>query len=180
MTICINKKGSSVPVYSNYGLTTWGSKVGTVNSNELFVFYGTFTEANGAVSIGFYSPSGWRQGYVKPSAATGAFLTKAYIAKYGTSAHGGIAFKVLHRQSRIFSGTNVITTVKPGGKIITDGYSSSGSSYPYRLSIKGYIHAGSTKYHKVTNGWCDTDLEIGKSMYNTVTIDGKWVWKRKS
>nr|MDH3077255.1 hypothetical protein [Bacillus velezensis] len=107
--------------------------------------------------------------------ATGSFLTKAYIAKYGTSAHGGIAFKVLHRQSRIFSGTNVITTVKPGGKIITDGYSSSGSSYPYRLSIKGYIHAGSTKYHKVTNGWCDTDLEIGKSMYNTVTIDGKWV-----
>ncbi len=40
MTICINKKGSSVPVYSNYGLTTWGSKVGTVNSNELFVFMG--------------------------------------------------------------------------------------------------------------------------------------------
>jgi hypothetical protein len=174
--LMINRSGKNIPVYSNDGMTSWGSQVGTVMANELFSYYGTYSEGNGVVSIGFYSPSGWRQGYIKSSQATSSFLTAAYAKKYGEDFGVGYAFKVLHRQSRIFSGGNVITAVQPGGWVISDG-SSSGidNAHPYRLSIKGYMHSGGKTYYPVTNGSCDTDIEIGKSMYNTVTIDAPWV-----
>ncbi|PLR78000.1 hypothetical protein CU633_07795 [Bacillus sp. V3-13] len=116
-------------------LLSWGYQVGSVYANELFSYYGHFSEGNGAVSIGFYSPNGWRQGYVKPEHATSAFLRHAYSPQYGSPFLSDYAFKVLHRQSRIFSGDAVITAVQPGGWVISDGYSEGGSTYPYNVPI---------------------------------------------
>lgn len=169
--ICINKSGKTIPIYKNLDLKN-KVKIGHIGNLELFTLLG-FTD--GFYSIGFYSPTGWRLGYTWGNIPSN-FTIGAYGPTYRYGKHtAGHKFKILHRQSRIFSGENVVAAVKPGGYIITDGQSSGGTKRPYRLSIKGYIHSGSSKYIAVKNGWCDTDIEIGKCMYNTVTVDGLWV-----
>jgi len=166
----INRSGKGVPVYLDEAGKT---RLGTITANELFVDAGP--NEGGQTGVFFYSPSGWKHGYVRTRPS--GFQTTAYSASkaYGTHT-AGYKFKVLHRQSRIFSGpSSVVAAVQPGGYIITDGKSDGGSDKAYRLSIKGFIHSGTTKYVPVANGWCDTDMETGKTMYNTVTIDGLWV-----
>ncbi|MGN8842550.1 hypothetical protein ACTNDN_06970 [Niallia sp. HCP3S3_B10] len=171
--IFINRSGKSIPIYQEAFVKS--KQIGTIMPNELYVETGQ--TGGGSRPISLYTPNGWKNGYtdeeyVMPSNS----MVKAYASSY---AYGkisqGYKFKVLHRQSRIFSGENVVAAVQPGGYIVTDGESSGGEKKFYRLSIKGYIHANSSKFVPVTNGWCDTDLEIGKTMYNTVTIDGLWV-----
>lgn len=173
ITIFINRSGKSIPVYEEAFVKS--KQIGTIMPNELYVETGI--TGGGSRPIALYTPNGWKLGYtgetyIMPSNS----MVEAYSASkaYGKITQG-YKFKVLHRQSRIFSGENVVASVQPGGYIVTDGNSSGGQKKPYRLSIKGYIHAGSSKFVPVTNAWCDTDLEIGKTMYNTVTIDGLWV-----
>ncbi|GIN91597.1 hypothetical protein J6TS1_15570 [Siminovitchia terrae] len=169
--ICINKSGKTVTVPNAFG----GAAVGKIGPNELFVLLGG---NDGRREVAFYkSGKGWvDHGQFLAGQEPSGFFTMAYQQKYRYGADSrGHKFKILHRQCRIFSGENVVATVKPGGYVVSDGASHGGSKHPYRLSIKGYYHSGSAKYVAVTNGWCDTDIEVGKCMYNTVTTDGKWV-----
>lgn len=176
MTLRINKSAYTMPVYSDYGMPSWGTKVGDIYVGELYTEQGFFSEGNSAMSISFYSPNGWKGGYIKYEhwSRSGA-ANKAFSSSYdlGTQADG-YEFKVKLRQCRIFSGENHVATIYPGDFIVTDGYSSSGSKYPYRLSIKGYRKAGSAFTTSVTNGWCDTDIELGYSMHTECTLEGTW------
>ncbi|WP_163537387.1 hypothetical protein [Gracilibacillus sp. YIM 98692] len=173
--ININKSGRSIPVYERNGEYdgNYGNQIGTIYNNELFILVGY----NDALFIEFYSPTGYRWGCIRTQDVYNSLTTPAYQGQYsyGWLRDSGYQFKVLHRQSRIFDDENQITAVQPGGYIYTDGQSEGGSSHPYRLSINGYQHEGSDTVHLLTNGWCDVDIEIGYTMYNTVTIDGNWV-----
>lgn len=189
-TLCINKDGRTIPVFSTgeqawnaalYGSTT--GKIGDIYPNELFVDTGEgYHPEGGDARIGFYSPSGWRYGYVKAKIYSWSnFFKPAYSGGYsygwtsvGYDAAQGYRFNV-RRKCRIFSGTTEIDNLYAGDFIITDGSSDGGYSYPYRLSIVGYQKAsGASSGRRVTDGWCDTDIEIGYSMYNEVTTYGKW------
>jgi len=164
----INLGSKGYPVYSDVALT---KRIGTIAPRELYVYRGS----DMVIAVSFYSPTGWEKiGYIASQPVSAAAYKPEY--KYGQYV-GDYAFKVAHRQTRIFSGKNVVAAVQPGGYIITDGHSGAGSEHPDRLSIKGYIPAGGSinKPRYVTDGWCDTDINIGKSMYNTITIDGLWV-----
>jgi hypothetical protein len=166
-SILINKSGISVPVYGD--INRGGGQVGAIYNNELFTYIGQ-DESGDNSAIYFYSPSGWRHGYIWQNYS--AFNNRAFAPVYGDPVAGDYAFPV-RRRCRIFSGENVITAIYPGGYIWTDGFSVAGSSHPYRLSIVGYSKDKVT-WNTVVNGWCDTDLEIGYSMATTTTVDGKW------
>lgn len=175
--IYINLSGKNVPVYSDFAGSGATTQVGTILNREMYTVLG-YSSSYSATSVAFYSPTGWRQGYIFDSAITdsASFNSVAFSPKYAYTYYGTQqVFEVKHRQSRIFSGTNVVHAVQPGGKILTDGESTGGETHPYRLSIIGYQDSGSSETHFVTNGWCDTDMEIGHDMYNTCTIDGLWV-----
>lgn len=174
--ISINLSGQSIPVY-NDAYTSNPTQIATILNRELWVENG-YDGESGSTSVSLWGPgnkfvNGYLRAWQSPPASA---YERAYAGKYAYGTYGsGYKFKVAHRQSRIFSGTNVIHAVQPGGYIVTDGYSNGGQDFNYRLSILGYFDNGSTAYHPVSNGWCDTDIEIGCDMYNTATIDGNWV-----
>lgn len=175
-TIQINLSGQNIPIYDDAYVSN-PKQIATILNRELWVFNG-YDGESGSSSVSVFGPNGkFVNGYLRDwQNPPSSFYSDAFAGKYAYGTYGtGYKFKVAHRQSRIFSGTSVIHAVQPGGYIVTDGYSSGGLTYNYRLSIKGYFDAGSSAYHAVSNGWCDTDIEIGYDMYNTVTIDGLWV-----
>ncbi|HJV16808.1 MAG TPA: hypothetical protein VJ546_05390, partial [Bacillales bacterium] len=173
--IKINLSGQNVPVYDDAYVAN-PKQIATILNREIWVENG-YDGESGSTSVSVFGPnrkfvSGYLRDWQNPPAS---FYENAHAGKYSYDYNNGYRFKVAHRQSRIFSGTNVIHAVQPGGYIVTDGYSEGGLTYNYRLSILGYFDANSSTYHAVTNGFCDTDIEIGYDMYNTATIDGLWV-----
>ncbi|CAM4114358.1 hypothetical protein [Lederbergia lenta] len=176
-TIRINLSGKGIKVYDGRSIPpNVGAQIGTITNRELYTWIECNPNAQGYCLVKLYTPSGWKEGWAKGSdlSATNANLL-AYRQSYGQLTGFGIRFKVLHRQSRIFTGKTKQTAVQAGGFVYTDGKSTAGSDFPERLSIKAYQHSGSSSVVPVVNGWCDTDIDLGHSMYNTVTIDGNWV-----
>ncbi|MGG3737251.1 hypothetical protein [Aeribacillus pallidus] len=154
------------------------SYLGTIYTNELFVQVDDY----GSVwKVGIRSDNAkFEYGYIP--IVSGQNFDYAYGSLYDYGYHtykdnyqqkyvSGYKF-LIRRKCRIFNGTTEVTSIYPGDFVVTDGNSNGGVSHPYRLSIKGYQKNGI--FYALSNGWCDTDIEIGYSMANEATTYGQW------
>lgn len=179
-SICINKTGSSIYVYSQDD----NGHVGDIYPNELFTY--RFYDANEMMHyIFFYSGifGRWVTGRIPWNwSHEGGGIPEAYADPYSYGwktvlcSNGynetGFEFRV-RRQCRIFSNTSQINTIYAGDAVLcADGSSRAGDTYSYRLRIIAYRKSGT--WHYVSDGWCDTDLEIGYSMASSATTYGAW------
>ena len=151
--LCMNRSHYNVPVYGTFdGAVNGYGKVGTIMEWELFTLIG----GEGIQRIWFYSPSGWRDGYVK-----GDTYDRLFSLAFEPSYYG-LMFKI-RRQCRVFNHTTVIAYLYPGDYVLPSINSVGGEQYPYRLKIDSYYKSGN--HYSGTDLWCDTDIEIGYSMY---------------
>lgn len=169
--IYINDNQEKFPIWDS---TDAKQLLGYLYPKELFVdtygYSGTKTP-----HYAYTSAKGWTKCWI-PTGEYGALLAFGTQFDYGYSACGetvqGYVFKV-RSACRVFEGTTFITRLYAGDIVYTDGKSHAGLSYPYRLSIKGYKKSnGECKWLK--NGFCDTDMEIGRTMYNETCVYGAW------
>lgn len=175
-SLCWNKLGYGVPVYATWDGAMGGyGQIGTIMPWELYAYTG----GEGSILTCYlYTPSGWKWGYLPAwDWWTGDYdplFAMPFISDYSLTkwcnthnTNHNLAFNV-RRQCRIFKNTTIVNYIYPGDCIFTDGKSDGGATHPYRLSITGYIKNGI--HYSDSNLWCDTDIEIGYSMYSNTTI----------
>ncbi|WP_054860772.1 hypothetical protein [Gracilibacillus sp. JCM 18860] len=174
--IKINTYGSNIPVWDKDAPSSQRKRIGTLYPKELFnlLYFEGGDKYVKAYRIHFYSPSGPRFGTIYLNPEQGSVLN-AYSSTFGGDEvyDLGITFNV-RRQCRVFKGTSVVRYLYAGDKVVcSNSNSQGGETHPYRLRITGYIKNGtyysSVRQHGTSHLWCDTDYEIGYSMYNQAT-----------
>ncbi|MDC3413933.1 hypothetical protein [Terrihalobacillus insolitus] len=119
----------------------------------------------------FSAARGWTKCYV-PTGEWGADL--AYGEKYAQwSINSSRHVFYVRRKCRVFKGTTEMFSLYAGDAICTDGKSVAGLTHPDRLNINGWRRNG-VWTQTTSDYWCDTDINIGYSMYNEATVYGKW------
>lgn len=176
----INKAGASVPVYGADNVL----QIGALVIDELFIHVGTAAHDATKSEILFYSPSGWKTGYIAKTFETQAGgLVPAYSEKFSfgeqvvTVENGGSQVKGhvfnVRGACRIFYGAQEKYKLAAGDAVlVVDGFSTTGDTYNTRLRIFAYRQSG--KWYHIGDGYCDTDLEIGFTSKNKVTVYGQW------
>lgn len=164
--ICINGSGRQIPVYDPNDSS---KRVGTLYPWELFT-------RTGLHEIFFLSPEGRRYGEIDlyPGSVVPAYQEQFSFGSHKSGTVEGVKFRV-RRRCRIFTGETVWDYIYPGEEVVVHPENSFGGyEHPYRLKIEGWIsESGAT--HSIADSWCDTDYEIGYSMYHEVTTYGNWV-----
>lgn len=170
-TICINPYDEVYfPIYAD---TYTNERIGTLYPGEMFV---DMDEAGSSrPHYAYTSKKGWTRCYI-PTGNWTVDLPFDSFHSFGWSACRetvqGYMFKV-RSACRVFEGTTFVTRLYEGDVIYTDGSSDAGATYPHRLSIRGYKKSnGECKWLK--NGWCDTDMELGRTMYYESCVYGKF------
>lgn len=182
---CINKSGTTLPVYSSNDFTT---KIGAIYPNECYVYISTWAGShvyypNVCDNILFRGPNG--------TLMNGCFMctdiTTQRKSVLDYSFGGGSIISGLYYPNSlkarntltIYNGSgNAISTVTAGRKVLIGNDNTSGQNYPYLLKIKAVeSSAGSGAYSLfagTTDAYCDTGLGRYGSMYNTVGLYGNW------
>lgn len=167
---CINKNGSSIPVYSD---TDFKTRVGTLGNREAFVLKGWETFPY----ICFRGPDlKLREGMLKDTFKGEIFLDRY---PYGTAKINGTEYKtyLMKRTMNVYTATGRYWGKVAGGMLVATNSNTCGDSHPTWKAVD-YVKSTAGKWVKVDgdgydHGFVDFDLGNG-SMPSNIALYGSW------